>query len=266
MIDLHSHIIYNVDDGSRDEKMSLDMLHIAEEEEIKAIVATPHYICGANRYNPETLKRRFNALKNLIEKHNINVDLYLGNEILMDEYMISHLTQGKCLTLADSDYVLIEMPSIGFPRYTENVIYSLTDRGYKVIIAHPERYREVIKDPNILIKYVKMGCYLQVNTSSIVGLFGEKVQNCAQTLIKNNFIHLVSTDSHTNGKRSPRYKESYVSVKFWVGEEKADELYFNNTEKVLKNEDISINVPYYVEKDKSINNIRKNLLEFLARR
>ncbi len=260
MIDIHSHILYGIDDGSRDEGMTLNMLRIAEEEGIQKIIATPHYIYGANKYNKDELYSRYIDVVKLIEKQGIEIELYLGNELLLDEYVVDSLLSDDSYTLANTKYILVELPMTGMPVYTENVLSELISSGYRPIIAHPERYTEIQENPNCLLNLIEIGCITQINSTSLLGLSGYKCQDTAKVLLNNDLVSLISSDSHSDRQRSPRLTESYEMVKKFYGDEQANRLFFYNPQKVLEDEALVIENICNIEIKRNIVSRMKSLL------
>ena len=258
MIDLHSHILYGLDDGSRDLQMTLDMLAIAVEDGTSTMVATPHYMVGANQYDGEILRDRYNQVLDHIDRAGMEIDLLLGHELYLDECMVQHLEDGQALTLGNTSYVLFEFPMGAIPLYTDQVIYGLLDHGYKPIIAHPERYIPIQEDPNLLIKYIEMGCITQINTSSINGVNGKRARQVARLLLENNMGHLVATDSHSNRRRRPGLSTAYGEVVSWLGREKADRIFFHNPRQVVDDERLILDGALYIKRQKSF--FKKHLL------
>ena len=248
MIDLHSHILYGIDDGARDLQMTLDMLKMAEEDGITTMVATPHYIVGANQYDQEDLINRYHEVVAYMKKTAIAIDLLLGHELYIDQYLPESLEKDQCYGIGDTSYLLVELPMMGIPTYTDQVLYDLINRGYRPILAHPERYAPVQEDPNILMDYIKMGCLTQINSGSIKGLNGRKVAETAKLLLKNNMGHLVASDCHSNKRRNPRLSTAYNQVLAWIGKEKTDSLFFDNPQKVLEDDDIDREEPVPIQK------------------
>jgi protein-tyrosine phosphatase len=240
MIDLHTHILPSLDDGAMDDEMTLDMLRTAQNDDISQIVSTPHYICGANNYDTATLFNTYDRINKLKEESNINVEILLGNELFLDEYTLSHLKQNKCLTLNNSKYVLVEFSLIAIPQNAECLLYGLLNAGYIPILAHAERYREVIQDTYFLIKFIEMGCLIQVNSTSITGLAGRRITKTAMELILRNMVCVVASDCHSNRGRAPRLKHAYNIVSSRVGKKKADLLFTINPSKIIKNEKVTL--------------------------
>ncbi len=243
MIDIHSHILYGIDDGAKNEEMTLSMLRIAAQEGLLHIVATPHFIYGANRYRMETLKARFDEIRELIKENKLDIRIYEGNELFLDEYLRECLGNKQCNTLAGTRYVLVELPVVGFPKNTENLLSGLLSDGYVPVLAHVERYDEVQKNPDVLQRFIELGCLAQLNCTSITGLAGKKEQETAKLLLQCNMGHLAASDSHSNRRRAPRMKEAYNTVIGWLGEERARRIFNINPECILKNSMMELDKP-----------------------
>lgn len=252
MIDLHAHILYGLDDGARHRETTLNMLRQAEKDGIGTMVATPHYVVGANLYSPEALAARFDDVTRLIEKEDIKLKLLLGNELFLDEYIFEAVETKKCLTLAGTSYVLLELPMAGIPLYTEKVLYQFLAKGYRPILAHPERNAEVLENPVALLRFVEMGCIVQVNSTSITGIGGRREQEMARLLLMGNMAHLVATDCHTDRRRSPKLAAAYEKVSSWLGRQRADILFLTNPETVLKDETIEAGRPKLIHRGRGL--------------
>ena len=142
MKDMHSHLLYGIDDGSKDISESITLLKEAEKQGITELMITPHYIEDSkyNCNNKEKIKR-FNELKEEVEKEKINIKLYLGNEVLINENILKLIKNKEITTLNNSKYILIEFPLGKMLYNTKDLIYNLIVKGYVPILAHPERYR-----------------------------------------------------------------------------------------------------------------------------
>lgn len=244
MIDLHHHILFGIDDGSKDENMSLKMLQIAVEEGITDIIATPHYIQGYNQYEEYSdIIVKVEKLNELAKENNLDIRIYPGNEVYMDYGMEDWVKEQKVVSLNYSNYLLVETNMSGIPDYIDTVLYQLQLKDIQMILAHPERYRNVQKKPNILVPLIEKGMFVQMNTGSIMGLFGEEVRNTAKTLIKHNMVHFISTDAHSDKRRAPKTKEAYLQVCEWVGEAVAKRLFEENPRRVLENFQIPYEAP-----------------------
>ena len=141
MVDLHSHILPNIVDGSKSKRESLAILKKAHENGITDIVLTPHYILGS-AYNSSKKKNEelLNDLKETLRKENISLNLYLGNEIYIDDSLVKKLKEGVFSSLNDTKYVLFELPMNNEYKALKQILFDLQSNGYIPVIAHPERY------------------------------------------------------------------------------------------------------------------------------
>jgi len=230
MIDIHCHILPSIDDGPKDEETSIDMLKIAAEDGIKSIIATPHF---EEMIKPTVadVKDRISMLKQKAAALGIN--LYTGMEVYLTPETPDDLKKGKLLTLADSKYLLVEFPFQQIPPYIDNILFEIMVQGKVPVIAHPERYREIIDNPNILLKYLDKGALAQVNSWSIMGYFGPDIKTCAKSLVSHNMVHFLASDAHSNRKRKPILTDALEKITQFAGTETADTLTQNAT-KILK--------------------------------
>ncbi len=217
MIDIHSHILWGLDDGAKNEEISTEMLEIAKKETIEHIIVTPHFIVGHNTYDQSLLAARMQEVQQKIDQNGWSIQLHMGQELFLDPDLEELWEKGAYASLANSNYLLIEFPMSQIPSYTKDVLYRLQLKGLIPIIAHPERYREIQKDPNQLYEFLERGCFAQINTSSMTGIFGEKVAQTAKILWEHNMVHFVGSDAHTNTKRAPRFLQAYELATQWAG-------------------------------------------------
>ncbi len=123
------------------------------------------------------------------------------------------------LCINRSKYMLIELPMVDIPQYTEDVIYHLSLKGIVPIIAHPERNIRIMSNPNLLYPYISLGAMAQVNTGSITGFFGRESMKCARILFENNMAHYIATDAHSIRRRAPFMRDARNILAKWMGQE-----------------------------------------------
>ena len=147
MIDIHSHLIYGVDDGSRSLEESIDILKNLSINGVTDIILTPHFI-NETKYTSLKLDnaKKFKELQKEVKNQNININLYLGNEIYIDKNIFKLIEENKICTLNNTEYVLVELPMSGVYSDYQDIINNLLNEGCKVILAHPERYDSFQKD------------------------------------------------------------------------------------------------------------------------
>ena len=213
MIDMHSHIIYGVDDGSKNKEMTLEMLKLSTECGVKKIVATPHYMKGRFNVEYSEIKDRINELRQMAIEEKLDIEIYCGQEIYYRENIFEYYEDGVIGTINDSRYMLIELPMREFD--VSNVIdnlYELTLKGIVPIIAHPERYIPFIKKPSLINDFIKEGYLFQLNTGSVVGDFGKEVKKLSLNYLANGVYYICGADAHSDGKRNPNMSEESLEI------------------------------------------------------
>lgn len=233
-IDIHSHILPGVDDGAKNFEMSLRMLRQAEQDHISNVILTPHYKPMRHNLPPETMMEVYNELERKKEEAGIQIGLHLGNEIYYSSEIISALESGRAFTMADSSYVLAEFSPKEDYGYIRDAAYSLLAEGYAPILAHIERYGCLMEKKVRVEELYDMGCYLQVNASSIIGENGMESKRNVKWLLKREYVHFAASDCHDDKRRMPELSQAaaYVSRKF--GETYCDRIFRDNAESLLR--------------------------------
>lgn len=234
MIDLHSHIIPNVDDGSRRLEDSINLVKEAIELGITDIVFTPHYEITPNRVIPNVnINEAFDNFKNELQKEELNINVYLGNEVTLENGIYKHIKDNKCLTINNSKYILLELDFFAEEEEIGEIIYELGLAGYRVIIAHAERY--MYADYKYIEMLVREGALIQINATSIITKH-PFLRKFIMKLIKNNLVHFVSSDVHFG--RENKMLEAYQMVAKKFNKDIANKLFIENPRKVLLNQDL----------------------------
>lgn len=251
MIDIHCHILPNVDDGSESLEESIEMAKIAESEGITRIVNTSHCHFDFKYKKGNELKLELEKFNQVLKEENINIEVLLGNELYYTSDLIERFNELDFFSMNNSKYILMEFSPINFPKNIEDVIYEIKIRGYIPIIAHAERYKQVQEDVNIVLDCIKEGALIQVNASSILGKNGEKAEDTSKKLLDNNMVHFVATDAHSSNRRRPLIKDSYNYILKNYGKEVSEKLFIENPTAVIENRDISILNPTKYEEKRS---------------
>lgn len=205
MIDIHSHILDNVDDGSKNIDESVNIIKNLVQKGITNIFLTPHYIIDSDYQLKNSIKKeKYENLVSILEKENIDVNLYLGNEVYIDSKVSSFIKEDN-LTLNNTNYILLEFPLNGGFNNQYGIISGLIEKGYKVILAHPERYLNVQKDIKVLDEYKNIGVLFQANIGSLFKMYGKTAEKTVKKLLKKKYIDFLGTDIHNN-----HYNYSYL--------------------------------------------------------
>ena len=247
MIDVHSHILPNIDDGSRSIEETFNLIKEAKEAGFEGIVCTSHYMENYDETNRPERELWINAIHENLENKNIDMNLYLGNEIYMSDNIIELLEDGKATTMNDTSYVLFELPMNAEPMNLYDMVYEMQQYKIVPILAHPERYSFVQTDPELIYDLIDKGVLMQANYGSIIGQYGKKAQMIVQKFLENNMIHMLGTDVHRQNTIYPKIPEIILELKSLIGEEKVKELTTINPELVINNKRIDIRKPYKVE-------------------
>lgn len=247
MIDVHSHILPNIDDGSRSIEETFNLIKEAKEAGFEGIVCTSHYMENYYETNRPEREVWINAIHENLENKNIDMNLYLGNEIYMSDNIIELLEDGKATTMNDTSYVLFELPMNAEPMNLYDMVYEMQQYKIVPILAHPERYSFVQTDPELIYDLIDKGVLMQANYGSIIGQYGKKAQMIVQKFLENNMIHMLGTDVHRQNTIYPKIPEIILELKALIGEEKVKELTTINPELVINNKRIDIRKPYKVE-------------------
>ena len=245
MLDMHCHIIPETDDGAKDMNITLKMGKKASQLGYDCILATSHYIIPNNQLENKEYLERIRKVNKEFEKNDINVTVYPGNEIFFTNDILGLITSKKVCTLANSRYVLIELPL-----YTRVVPFNvfeefnkLQDAGYVPVLAHPERYDFVTESISNIYQLIESGVLMQVNIASITGKYGSNAKRNVIKMLKHNMVHFFGTDAHSASVYSD-YKRAMKKIKANI---KSEEIYNNimygNPSMLLKDLPIPIIYP-----------------------
>jgi len=234
MVDIHSHIIPGIDDGSKNMEMTLEMIRNAEKEGTTEIVATPHYLLEYGEATIIDVKNHVKEINVLLETEKIDIKVYSGQEIYFNEKIIEDYMEGNIGTLNDSRYMLIEFPMDKFDENIFDILYELEVRNIVPIIAHPERYKPFIEKPILINEFINQGYLFQVNAGSIEGKFGETIRKTAHLFLKNHIYNFIGSDAHNIKSRNTGLKNAMDLLL----ENMNKDIFDNSSNKVLINEKI----------------------------
>ena len=243
MIDIHSHILPGIDDGARNIIETIDMLKEAERAGFTNIITTPHYFEGYYEADVKTREKLLNNVKAQMNFQKINVSLYTGNEIYITENIMDNIKLNKASSLNNTAYILFEFDLNVKPMNMLNLIYKVLKEKYIPILAHPERYSFIQKDPMIAYELAQNGVLMQCNYGSFIGMYGRKAEIIAKKLLKNNMVHFLGSDAHKTKNIYTQIPRVVKELNEFVGKAKVDEITDSNPRKLLYNRYIEVNEP-----------------------
>jgi protein-tyrosine phosphatase len=229
MVDIHQHLLFGIDDGSKSLEQSVAMVQMAMDDGITHVVATPH----ANDRYPYDRARNEGLLQQIREAlpHDVAAAMTLG--LGCDFHLNFENTEDARLhnrryTINEKEYLLIELPDIGISNRIDEILYNLRIGGMTPILTHPERNVTLQRTPEKLQEWVSKGLLLQVTAGSVVGDFGPTAESLAWSLLKKNSVHFLATDAHDLERRTPTMSAARRLLSERLGEDIAMRLCVTN--------------------------------------
>jgi protein-tyrosine phosphatase len=221
MIDLHSHILPGIDDGSKSLEMSLAMARIAVGDGIKVMACTPHIYPGLYMNDTTGIMAARDALQVALDEHGIALSLTTGADVHLVPGLLQRLQAGTVPCLHNSRYLLLE-PShhVAPPRFAESV-FQLVAAGYVPVITHPERLTWVEDHFQVFVDLTKQGAWMQVTAGALTGVFGPRAKYWGERFLGEGLTHILATDAHSSGRRVPVLSEANAIASRLLGAEEA---------------------------------------------
>lgn len=235
-VDMHSHILPGLDDGSKNMEMSMNMMRIAWKEGIRTIIATPHNMPGKGKGELSRTLERMEQLETAARAEGIEITLKAGSELYYREEIPDMLECGRAVPMNGSRIVLVEFEPVNDSRYIMNALKNIINVGYTPILAHAERYPALLDRKMEQIGDISdLGCYIQVNASTITGKLGWKMKMYMEKLLKEELVDFIGTDAHSDGTRAPRMQDCARILYKKCSKSYADSMLFELAEERLLN-------------------------------
>jgi len=240
-IDIHNHILNGIDDGAKSYEDTLTMLKKAENDQIKKLIFTPHFAEGVFENNANIIHKKIEEAKEIIKRFQIDIEVYPGSEIFLTQNTNALLNKKVLQTINHSNRILIETHRLSQHLHfnVNDELYNISVDGYQPIIAHPERYQYVHQNPNHVFDWVSEGYLIQLNVDSIIDPKRPQFK-LAKRLLDHNLVHFIASDAHGVDHRPPILSFGYELIKNKYGINRANELFYDNPLKLIKNQKISI--------------------------
>jgi protein-tyrosine phosphatase len=210
--DIHCHMLFGIDDGSKSAEESLAMARMAVDDGIRTVILTPHQLGAFRRNAGEHIRRRADEFQQLLNEHGVDLQVLPGGDVRIEPDMVELLQSGEVLTLADQGrHVLLELPhELYFP--LEPVLNELESVGLTGILSHPERNMGLMREPELLEPLVERGCLMQVTAGSLMGTFGQASQQMSEWMLSEGLVHFLATDAHGSRSRRPLLDRAFERV------------------------------------------------------
>lgn len=240
MIDIHSHILFGVDDGAGNAEDSLIMAEMAAENGVKQMIMTPH-CCEADgfaNFNTAELTARFDSMRAMMKENEIPLKLYNGMEVFSTPRLGEQIDEGKLITLAGSKYLLIEFAFGETDEFMERSLQTVFERGLIPVIAHPERYYFIQDEPAFLEHCALCGAVVQLNKGSLTGMFGRHAKKTARWCLEHGCVHVIASDAHGPYRRTTKLNDGYDVVAEYYGQDAAELLFCENPAAIINNGEV----------------------------
>ena len=251
MIDFHNHVLPNIDDGSKSLEVSIEMLKCAHEQGITDVVNTVHFQhpkVEGRIINYDSIKKATIDLQKEIDNIDLPIKLHFGAEVYYQPNLLN-IKDNPLLNYRHGKYILIEFQPHFIPENHKQVLFDLKMSGVTPIIAHPERYRLVQNNFNIINEWLNFGCIIQVSAGSILGRMGKDIEKTALKIINNNQCQILGSDAHNNKNRNFLLKDAYNFIEKIIGKS-AIKLVLNNPKAVLEGTEITDNSNFNIPNKK----------------
>jgi protein-tyrosine phosphatase len=235
MVDLHTHIMFGWDDGAVTIEDSLRMARLAADDGIRVLAATPHFLIGGERVNPDVVRERVAAINASIAEEGLDIRIITGCEIqgLWDNFNV--IKHGQALMLGDSRTLLFETPFRQLPLQFADLIFQIRMLGITPLLAHPERSDPFLADFDLFNRTVGEDIPVQLTTTSLLGGNGERIQDLAWKIARQERPVVVASDAHGHEHRRPLLSSAHAMLTEAFGEEAANLMCRDNAAALLAN-------------------------------
>lgn len=240
MVDIHSHILPGVDDGAQDIYDTLEMVSLAAESGIKAMVATPHCNIpgGYKNYFSDEYVEAIQSVRDAVHKEKIPVNILPGVEVFAAENVGRLLEAGKIMTLNQSRYLLMEFAFDEDPAFVKYIVKRVQELRAIPVIAHAERYEFAYEEPNLIYELRRQGFPIQINKGSFQGKFGKRAMQLAYEFLNHNLVSVVASDAHSPYQRTPYMADVYEELLENYPKNYLDMIFKENPRRICENKPI----------------------------
>jgi len=238
LIDIHCHLLPDLDDGPASWGEALLMAQIAAADGISQVVVTPRQLGSYSHIHADQIRQRTEQLRAQLQERGLNLNIFPGAEVWLQADLPRRLADGEILTLADQHkHVLVELPQ-GDDEGTDTTLDGILSQGITPILTHPERSPSILQDPTRLEQRVERGCLVQITAASILGLYGAETQQLANWLLREDLVHFVASAAHGARSRRPLLQRALARATETIGVERANRLFCRHPALVVEGADV----------------------------
>jgi protein-tyrosine phosphatase len=234
MIDLHSHILPAIDDGSPGLSTSLDMARAWAGEGVTTLACTPHILPGLFNNSGPDIRRRVAALQERLDEVGIPLKLVTGADNHVTPDFVAGLRRGQLLTLADSRYVLVEPPHHTAPPRLGDLLFGIMAAGFTPVLTHPERLTWIEGNYGLIKALAKRGVWMQITAGALTGSFGRRPKYWGERMLCEGLADIIATDAHNMDKRPPDLSQGYACAARLVGNAEAEQMVLGRPRAILE--------------------------------
>ena len=239
MVDIHCHVLPGVDDGAPTMEVALAMLQRGAQAGTRSAVVMPHIKAGAGKEISEFHHRRLGELREAAARADIPVELHQGAELEFC-FGLEVVAQWPTVGLAGSQYILVDLPHGPLSPFVGKGFFELMAAGFRPILAHPERHRELAMSRSLMERLRHQGLLFQVTAGSFTGGFGRRAQATAEMMLREGWVEFVASDGHSLVKRPLSLRSARARVEELGGSDEARRLFYHNPRALIQGEPISV--------------------------
>lgn len=244
MHDIHSHVLFDIDDGAKQLDMSIELLRSAAEDGTRRIVATPHIRDELWPNRRPGIVARLEEVRAEVRRQRLDIEVVLGAELYFSSELFAGVRSGEFPTYADRRrYVLFELSRNFVARQVQDTVFRLQGAGIVPVLAHPERNQRLMAQPELVAELVGQGTVMQLTAMSITGRFGRSAKKAADELLRRGLAHVVASDAHRPDKRPALLGEARASIARDYGEARAQTLFVDNPRRIIDGEEVDVAAP-----------------------
>jgi len=236
MIDLHCHLLPEVDDGAQSPSDSIALFEMAIADGITHMVLTPHVQPGRYNNTRSNLKAHFEKLQTLISEQQLDITISIAGEVRLCAEVLGLFANSDLPFIGkynDADVMLLELPHEGIPPGSDKLVDWLIARGILPMIAHPERNKAIMRDITKVTPFLEKGCLFQLTAMSVTGKFGDAAHNIAHQFLENDWASIIASDAHNINRRPPILSEAYNLITEQYGNDYAKRLLIDTPQHII---------------------------------